>query len=238
MTADEAPAQAPASTATRRELAMARALDQTRSRAETRVQLFLDAARELMNGSSTEFTVQEVVERSGQSLRSFYQYFAGKHELLLALFEDSIRAAAAHLDEAVAGGEQPLDRVHRFTVEYFRMCRLTPKGQPAAGPAPAMVEFAQQLLTSHPTEAARAFAPLVVMLEELLTDAANAGALRAGLDARRTAGVVLQATMFNVFAAEISGAPSGLDDAADGADSYADAEVLWDLLLRGIGPVL
>ncbi|HKA85368.1 MAG TPA: TetR family transcriptional regulator, partial [Acidimicrobiales bacterium] len=65
-----------------RELAVARSLDPARSRAENRVQRFLDAATDLMsNESSKDFTVQEVVERSGQSLRSFYQYFAGKHEL-------------------------------------------------------------------------------------------------------------------------------------------------------------
>lgn len=47
-----------------RELAVARSLDSARSRAETRVQRFLDAALELMNSDSgKEFTVQEVVER-------------------------------------------------------------------------------------------------------------------------------------------------------------------------------
>ena len=94
MTADEAAVELPAATATRRELALARALDSARSRAENRVELFLDAARELVSTNSGEFTVQEVVERSGQSLRTFYQYFAGKHELLLALFEESIRSVA------------------------------------------------------------------------------------------------------------------------------------------------
>ena len=75
---------------------MARSLDSARLRAESRVQRFLDAALELMNSASgKEFTVQEVVERSGQSLRSFYQYFAGKYELLLALFEESVRSTAS-----------------------------------------------------------------------------------------------------------------------------------------------
>lgn len=207
---------------------MARALDQARSRAENRVELFLDAARELMNTNSGEFTVQEVVERSGQSLRTFYQYFAGKHELLLALFEESIRAAAAHLQEAVAEGDEPLDRLRRFTNEYFRMCRLTPNGQTASGLAPTIVEFAQQLLTSHPKEAAQAFAPLVVQLEDLLTEAEAAGAVRPGLDLRAIAGVVLQATMFNSFAASISGSSVG-------RDGDAESDALWNLLLRGIG---
>jgi AcrR family transcriptional regulator len=228
MSAHEAPADPPATTVTRRELAVARALDQARSRAENRVELFLDAARELMNANSGEFTVQEVVERSGQSLRTFYQYFAGKHELLLALFEESIRAASAHLEEVVTRADAPLERLSLFTHEYFRMCRLTPKGQPASGPAPAMVEFAQQLLTSHPREAAEAFAPLVVQLEALLTEAAAAGELRGGLDLRRIAGVVLQATMFNSFAAAISGATVR-------PDGDVESEALWDLLLVGIG---
>jgi len=226
-TDDAAAAEVPAVTGTRRELAVARALDQARSRAENRVQLFLDAALELMNSNSGEFTVQEVAERSGQSLRTFYQYFAGKHELLLALFEDSITSATAHLQEVIAQGEGPLDRLHRFAVEYYRMCRLKLNDQPASGPAP-MVEFGQQLLTSHPAEAARAFAPLVVLLEELLAAAEAAGELRPGLDYRRISGVILQATMFNAFATSISG--SSYEPDAD-----TEPETLWDLLLRGIG---
>src|SRR5262245_63585982 len=58
-------------------------------RAEQRVQRFLDAAQAIITEKdNTDFTVQEVVDRSRQSLRSFYQHFDGKHELLLALFED------------------------------------------------------------------------------------------------------------------------------------------------------
>src|SRR5829696_4384603 len=116
----------------RRELAVARSLDPARVRAEKRVQRFLDAALELMNSDSgKEFTVQEVVERSGQSLRSFYQYFAGKYELQLALFEESIRSTAEHLRERVEAVDDPLERVHRFALEYYALCRPAPKGKQA-----------------------------------------------------------------------------------------------------------
>src|SRR5215470_17040472 len=99
-----------------RELAVARSLDSARSRAEKRVQRFLDAALELMSDSETgkDFTVQEVVERSGQSLRSFYQYFGGKQELLLALFEESVRSTAEDLQDKVGQEDDPLERLHRF----------------------------------------------------------------------------------------------------------------------------
>src|SRR5207249_5970458 len=107
-----------------RELAVARSLDPARARAEKRVQRFLDAALELMQRApDNEFTVQEVVERSGQSLRSFYQYFAGKHELLLALFEEAIRSTAEQLRESIIGEKTPEARLHRFAAEYYLICR-------------------------------------------------------------------------------------------------------------------
>jgi AcrR family transcriptional regulator len=215
-----------------RELAVARSLDSARARAEQRVKRFLDAAVELMNdGSAKDFTVQEVVERSGQSLRSFYQYFGGKHELLLALFEESVRSAADRLRRAVAEEVDPVERVHRFVVEYYRLCRGEPRGRSGkrSPTAPLMVEFAQQLLTGHPTEAARAFMPVVTLFRSVLDEAAAAGALRPGLRHDRIAGAVLEAVMFNSFSSTISGAGDANDEGW--------GEELWDLVFNGIGAV-
>ena len=213
-----------------REQAVARSLDSARLRAETRVQRFLDAALEIMNESSTgrDFTVQEVVERSGQSLRSFYQYFGGKHELMLALFEDAVRSTAIHLRERIEREPDALDKLRCFVVEYHQLCRPVGTGEdPSHRPTPAMADFAQQLLTDHPAEAVRAHRPLVVLLDELLDAAVAAGAVRRGLRQDEVAGVILQAIMFNAFSATIGGAPLRPDDADPG-------EVLWDLLFHGI----
>jgi AcrR family transcriptional regulator len=211
----------------RRELAVARSLDPARARAEKRVQRFLDAALELMQTApDKEFTVQEVVERSGQSLRSFYQYFAGKHELLLALFEESVRSTAEQVSEVIAD-EEPLERLHGFVVEYYRACRPAPPGRSTRrDPVLGMAEFAQQLLTAHPKEASRAFGPIVALLEEVLEQAAEAGVIRPDVHNSRIAGVVLQAIMFNAFATTISG--SSVDPGDDAGDE------LWGLLLHGI----
>ena len=213
-----------------RELAIARSLDPARSRAEKRVQRFLDAALDFMNSESgKDFTVQEVVERSGQSLRSFYQYFAGKHELLLALFEEAVRSTAEHLREVIAKEDDPLARLHSFTVEYYQMCRPAPKGRAARRvTTPAMGAFAQQLLTEHPKEASRAYVPLVALLEELLDEAAKAGSIRPDLPHRQIAGVLIQAISFNAFSATISGSSMR-------PEGGSAAEDLWDLLMRGIG---
>ena len=208
---------------------MARSLDSARARAENRVQRFLDAAQDLMSESASgkDFTVQEVVERSGQSLRSFYQYFGGKHELLLALFEESVRSTAEHLRERIAEEDEALARLRCFVVEYYRICRPAGKGKGKRGPTPALAEFAQQLLTAQPAEAARAFAPLVSVFEEVLGDAVAAGAVRDNITGRRVAGVVLEAIMFNAFSTTIGG-PLAEDQRGD------PAEELWDLLLHGI----
>jgi AcrR family transcriptional regulator len=220
-----------------RDAAVARAVDPARLRAERRVQRFLDAALELMTSASgKDFTVQEVVEKSGQSLRSFYQYFAGKYELLLALFEESVRSTADLLRERIADEPDPFERLHIFTVEYFRSCTPAPRGTSAAKGVSAskvrvaaLAEFAQQLLTEHPKEAARAFVPLVSLYVELLDAAAAAGRVREGLSHHRIAGVVLQAIMFNAFSTTIAGSP-----AVDVVTTDA-AEELWQVLVQGIG---
>jgi AcrR family transcriptional regulator len=218
-----------------RELAVARSLDPARVRAEERVQRFLDAAVELMlqNDTGKDFTVQDVVERSGQSLRSFYQYFAGKHELLLALFEESVRSTAERLQEVVDEADDPFERLHRFIVEHYLLCRptrTTRGGKKSGPPTPmAMAEFGQKLLTEHPKEASRAFVPVVSLFVQLLDEAAAAGAIRSGLQHRAVAGVALQAIMFNAFADTISGTPIP-------PDGHDEAEQLWYLFIHGIGP--
>jgi len=213
-----------------RDLAVARSLDSARLRAESRVQRFLDAAMELLStGSGKDFTVQEVVERSGQSLRSFYQYFSGKHELLLALFEESVRATAELLRQEVGTEADPLERLHRFVVAYYRLCRPAEDGAADQGERPPiMAEFAQQLLTTHPKEAARAFAPLVALFEELLAAAVAADAVRDDLQRGPVIGAVLEVIMFNAFSATIGGSSLRLDDGRS-------AEELWKFVLHGIG---
>jgi AcrR family transcriptional regulator len=215
----------------RRDLAVARSLDSARVRSEGRVQRFLDAGFELLSSaeSGKEFTVQEVVDRSGQSLRSFYQYFAGKHELLLALFDEAIRSTADRLEEQIAGVESPLDRLHAFVVEYYRMCLPAPDGRGASknNPTPVMAEFCHQLLTSHQVEAARAFVPLVTLLEQVVADAAEAGIVRPGLGTNETAGIILSSIMFNAaYASTISG--------TEPPDAARAAEGMWSFVSGGI----
>jgi AcrR family transcriptional regulator len=227
MTAQDA---AEPSTSSWREQAVARRLDPARARAEDRVQRFLDAALQLMNESpsGTEFTVQEVVEKSGQSLRSFYQYFGGKQELMLALFEEAVLSTSESLRSLVSQEESPIDRLHTFIIEYYKVCRPFKKQRGSKPRAtPAMAQFAQQLLTAQPAEAARVFTPMVTLFEQVLAEATDAGEVRADLSRHRVAGIVLEAIMFNAFSRAIVGeAQFGEGD---------PAEDMYSLVLNGIG---
>lgn len=214
-----------------REQAVARSVEPVRARAEKRVQGFLDAALELIDGETgKDFTVQEVVKKSGQSLRSFYQNFSGKHELLLALLEESVRDTARRLRETVAHEPDALSRLRRFTVEYHRLCRPPAEAHSQRSvEILGMAEFAQQLLTDDPKEASRAFAPMFALLEGILDNAAAEGSVRAGLDRRAVAGAMLQAIMFNSFALTLSG--SSVHSGDEGGEQ---ADVFWDLLAHGL----
>jgi AcrR family transcriptional regulator len=231
MSTPDTPAAGEGAPLRRRDLAVARSLDSARARSEGRVQRFLDAGFELLSAaeSGKEFTVQEVVDRSGQSLRSFYQYFAGKHELLLALFDEAIRSTADRLEELVAKESTPLDRLHCFVVEYYRMCLPAPKGRASKNnPTPVMAEFSHELLTAHQDEAARAFVPLVTLLEKVVADAVDAGEVRAGLDYDDAAGFILSTIMFNAtYASTISGLKAhDPQEAADGMWQFISTGVL------------
>jgi AcrR family transcriptional regulator len=183
-----------------RERAVSRSLSAARSRAEQRAQRFIDAAFEIIDEKdSTEFTIQEVVDRSQQSLRGFYEYFNGKDELILALFEESVREAVDDIRKAVDAQTDPLERLRVFALRLHEWC------DPAEAPRKrgshnrrAISEFSMQLTVNHADRIRAALAPQSHLLRELISDAANAGAIKT-TDVRRAAALVQQSVMFTWF---------------------------------------
>ncbi|WP_039798083.1 TetR/AcrR family transcriptional regulator [Nocardia araoensis] len=180
--------------------AVERSLRTAKLRAEERVQRFLDAAQAIITEKgSTDFTVQEVVDRSRQSLRSFYLQFDGKHELLLALFEDALSRTSDQLRAAADGRTDPLDKLQVAVELLFELCRPDPSAQ-----RPLFTDFAPRLLISHPDHVKLAHAPLLALFTELMDLAKDAGQLRPEVDSRRTAAMVMQTVMFTAQSAEAS----------------------------------
>src|SRR5690349_18256786 len=54
------------------------------------------------------FTVQDVADEAGQSLRTLYQYFESKDDLLLAVFEEAMQTYKVLIDTAIAPLDRPL----------------------------------------------------------------------------------------------------------------------------------
>src|SRR6188508_1408918 len=162
-----------------RQRAVSRSLGAARSRAEQRVQRFLDAAFELIDEKgTTDFTIQEVIDRSQQSLRGFYQYFDGKDELLLALFEDSVIESAVDLREAVAAESEPLARLRAFAVRLHEWCEpaVAPRKRGSHNRRP-ISEFSVQLAVAHPERVKNAMAPISVMMLDLVEVANSEGVI-------------------------------------------------------------
>ncbi|MGC9542118.1 TetR/AcrR family transcriptional regulator [Streptomyces sp. UG1] len=203
-----------------RQRAVERSTRAAKLRAEQRVQRFLDAAQELIaDKGTTDFTVQEVVERSRQSLRSFYQHFDGKHELLLALFEDALSKSAAELREKAAAGQDPLERLKIAVELLYDSCRPREGRQ-----SPLFTDFAIQLLVTHPDQVATAHLPLLSFFTELVEEAVEAGQA-VSPKPRRTASLIMQTAMFTAQApsARVGAHPSPIT-----------VEEVWDFCLGGI----
>jgi len=203
--------------------AVERSIKTAKLRAAQRVQRFLDAAQAIIiEKGSTDFTVQEVVDRSRQSLRSFYLQFDGKHELLLALFEDALSRSADQIRAATAGQRDPIDQVKVAVQLLFESSRPDPTAR-----RPLFTDFAPRLLVSHPSEVRAAHEPLVALLTELMEEAATAGALRPGVNPRRMAAVTMQTV---IFVAQSSGS----DDASA---KPITADEVWDFCAHGFAAI-
>jgi AcrR family transcriptional regulator len=191
--------------------AVERSTKAARLRAERRVQRFLDAAQTIMTEKgTTDFTVQQVVDRARQSLRSFYQHFDGKHELLLALFEDALLRATEQIRVAATGQSDPLNALKVAVESLFVLSRPDPAHQ-----GPLFTELAPQLLISHPAEVKAAHTPLLALLTDLMTQADGAGKLHPGTKPRRAAALTMQTVIFTAQSSTVSGDESGHPITAD-----------------------
>jgi AcrR family transcriptional regulator len=218
--ASEPPVTSPSEEPAGKQRAVARSIKTAKLRAAQRVQRFRDAAQAIIiEKGSTDFTVQEVVDRSRQSLRSFYLQFDGKHELLLALFEDALSRSAEQIRAATSGQKDPLEALKVAVTLLFESSRPDPTAK-----RPLFTDFAPRLLVSHPSEVNIAHAPLLALLTELMEAAGEAGELRAGINPKRMAAMTMQTVM---FVSQHSG------DADDGTVHPITADEVWDFCSHG-----
>ena len=208
-----------------RERAVSRSLTAARSRAEERVQRFLEAAFALIDEKgTTDFTIQEVIDRSNQSLRAFYQHFDGKDELLLALFEETVGEAADDIAAAVDRETEPLERLHVFVVSLHAWCDPyeRPRRRGSHNRLPIM-DFMLRLAADHPDRVKSGVAPVTSLLLHLLDEAVAARAIK--VRDTRHAAALIQQTVFSSWLG---------DRLVTNARARPTAEETWAFCLHGL----
>ena len=212
------PPSTPSAPSAWRGRAVTRSLERSRARAELRSEQFVETALELIEETGdSEFTVQEITDRMRVSTKTFYQYFSGKDDLLVALFEEAQRERSRNLREAVAAASDPLARLRAFVIG---------SQGPATNPGVARLLVKQyfRLQLTHPEDLRATFQGNTAYLRDLIADAAAVGAVRS-TDHDRAAALVLQ-LITTAIQANILGSPL--------VDPPSTPEEVWEFCRVGL----
>ena len=186
---------------------------------------FVDAALDLTaERNSLEFTLQDVVDRTGLSLHAFYQLFESKDALVEAVLEESLergvaelRAARRHRDRSPRRGSARSSSATSSSRTESRqpMLRLRCRRSPS---------FAVHLDHARAVEGVGRVPAAPVLAYELLRAAVDDGAIRTDLDPDLLATFLLSSvrtvTEITMAGTATAARPSG--------------EQLWQLVARGV----
>jgi AcrR family transcriptional regulator len=145
-----------------------RSLGGARKRSIDRGARFIRAAAKVLERNGGEsLTVQEVADETGQSLRTLYQYFASKDDLLLAVFEEAMVTYARLIRAAIEGFDDPVERLSGALIGSVRMQALHDKHGMDRG----LSRLRLQLGQAEPALLARSQEPVTTLLRELVGEA-------------------------------------------------------------------
>lgn len=198
-----------------------RSLRTATKRSLDRGQALVQAAATVLERSNGEdITVQEVADEAGQSLRTLYQYFESKDDLLLAVFEEAMRTYARLIRRAIEPLDDPLDRLGGAMVAAVTMPMLSDVGFDRG-----LARLRLRLAESQPELVGRAQAATTNLVRELVEDASAAGRIR--VDDPDAATFMLMA----LNAAVITSERLGNDTGVRRPDSFG----MVGFCLRGLG---
>ena len=165
--------------------ALDRSLVEAKRRALNKSNGFVEAAMELLNATGgLNFTVQDVVDRSKLSLRSFYQTFASKDDLLLALFEECVAGAAEWQRGRMAKYDDPIEQIRVFLTSPW-------SGPISPEVSRALALYNLTLSATRPSDLKHALEPSLDVLLEAVERGIATGQVRNDIDARRLAEILL-----------------------------------------------
>lgn len=140
----------------------------------------ISAAFDLLEEEGLEgLTIRAVLNRTGLSRRAFYERFSGKDDLVLAVFEQSLRRAAEDYSERFRTIPDPLERI-RLVVDGL-VLRVT-NGEVEAGfgdrRSAALSREHLRLAEARPDDLQAALAPLLALITQHLSEGMERGVVR------------------------------------------------------------
>lgn len=154
-----------------------RRLSAARARALARSSRFLATALELVEESGrADFTIQTLIDRSNLSLRAFYQHFAGKEELLLALYENATSQFIEAIRHEVEMADGPMEQLEAFCRGFLSRA----ESSEAVG-GRVMTIYNLSLEIERPADFAKIWEPHQKLLTKILTSCSRAGLIRKDL---------------------------------------------------------
>jgi AcrR family transcriptional regulator len=159
------------------ERAVERRISGVRARALARSSRFLATALDLVQESGrADFTVQDLIDRSNLSLRAFYQHFAGKEELLLALYENVTSQFTENIRQEVAAADGPMDQLEAFCRAFLSQAETS---EAVGGRVVTIYNLSLEL--ERPADFAKVWEPQQKLLKRILTSCSRAGLVRKDL---------------------------------------------------------
>jgi AcrR family transcriptional regulator len=168
-----------------------RVLETGRDQILERSRKIVEAAYELLEEAGLEgLTIRAVLNKTGLSRRAFYERFEGKDDLVVAVFEQTIRMATQLFGEQIAAFPDPMERL-KLILTYIVLGKssLPMPGAPNNRRGAALSREHLRLAESRPHDLQVALAPLIALIAQQLADGMAAGAVRQD-DPQRLAGLV------------------------------------------------
>lgn len=194
-----------------------------------RARLLIDAAYDLLDENGLEgLTIRAVLARTGLARRAFYECFQGKDDLVLAVFDSSLRAAAAQFREITARCADPEEAL-RTIVTGIVVGQLGYDHMGANRRGAALSREHLRLAQARQTELQSALQPLLDLMAGHVSAGIAAGTFRDAdpqVQARLIYNLV-STTVHTMLLAEEGGT-------ADPHEREALAGAIWEFCRRGI----
>jgi AcrR family transcriptional regulator len=197
-------------------------VQRSRARGVEQAKAIVDAAQRLIAVKGNAFTTQELVKEAGIALQTFYRYFEGKDQLILAVIEQMVTESAEKYKEQASGIADPLERLHFYVTVVIR--GLAAQGYGVAS-ARFMATEHWRLQALFPEEMARASHAYTDLIQGEIETAAEVGLLDPPDQASSSLLITqLARSVFHYYAFV---PPDGTYDEI--------AERLWAFCLAGLG---